>query len=72
VAAVVDGAARLGRFVGGAEVLPFACAHLGTCGSGAGRVVGEESAGHDVCLLGEEATQLIQPDSTIDTGRWLG
>lgn len=72
VTAVVNGATGLGRFVGGAEVLPFACAHLGTCGSGTGRIIGEETAGHHVCFLSEEATQLVQPDSSVDTRRWLG
>ena len=29
---IVDCAARFGRFVHGAEILPLRCAHLGTCG----------------------------------------
>lgn len=72
VAAVVDSATRLGWIVHGAEVLPFRGAHLGACLGGAGRIVGEEGDEDGVGVLGQEATQLVEPERALDSRRRLG
>ena len=65
VAAVVDGAAGLGRVVHGAEVLPLRGAHLRAVFCGARRVVREEAHYQAVGLLHEEATELVEPERTV-------
>ena len=72
MAAVVDSAAGLWWVVCGAEVLPFAGTHFGTCEGGAGRVVGEETRREGVGFLGQEAAEFVEPDAAVDAGRWLG
>ena len=69
VAAVVDGAAALGRVVHGAEELPLGGAHLGAGGGAAGRGVEEEADDEAVALLDEEAAELVQPEGTVGGGR---
>lgn len=62
MAAVVDGGAAFRRVVHGAEVLPFAGAHLGAGLRGARRAVGEQADDDGVGLLDEEASEFVQPD----------
>lgn len=70
--AIVDRAARLGRVVHGAEVLPFRGAHLGTCGGGAGGIVGEEGDDDGVCFLDQEAAEFVEPEGFVDAIGGLG
>lgn len=58
--------------MGGAEVLPFAGAHLGTRLRRTWRFVSEETNRHQIRFLGEESTQLVQPNAAINTRRRLG
>jgi len=60
---VIDRAARLRGFVRGAEVLPFARAHLGTCLRGA--MVVEERDDKDVEVTGEAPGQLVAPERVL-------
>ena len=55
----------------GAEVLPFAGAHLRAGLRGAGRGVGEEGDDDGVGLLDEEAAELVEPD-VFAGPRWWG
>lgn len=72
MAAVINCSAGFRRVVDGAEVLPFAGAHFGARGRGAGRVVGEEGDDDGVCFLNEEAAEFVEPDVAGGVGRWGG
>lgn len=63
--AVVNRGAGLRGIVHGAEVLPFASAHLwtGRCGARFGGVT-EQTDNDSICLLNEEAAELVEPDVT--------
>ena len=65
MAAVVDGATRLGRVVHGAEVLPLRGAHFRACDGRARRCVGKQCDNDGVDLLREESTQLVQPQRLV-------
>lgn len=69
MAAVVDGAARLGLVVYGTEKLPLRGAHLGTGRSAAGRGVKKKADDEAVALRYEEAAQLIEPQRAVDARR---
>lgn len=59
--AVVNGTARFGGLVDGAEILPLARSHLGTGLAGAGRIVIHQKDGDNIGLLGQESTEFIEP-----------
>jgi hypothetical protein len=72
MATVVDSAARLGRLVHCAEILPFGCAHFRTGDRGAWRTIGEQGYYERVHFLREEATQFIEPQHLVDILGRLG
>jgi len=65
VAAVVDGAAGLGRIVNRAEVLPFGGSHFGTGSRRARRTVRKQGDYDSIYFLREEAAQLIEPQGLV-------
>lgn len=56
---VIDGAAGFRRVMNGAEVLPFAGAHLGTGRGRTGWVIVEKGEDEMIDFLGSQPTQLI-------------
>lgn len=69
--AVVDRCAALRRIMHGAEILPFACAHLGARLRGTCWTVGEQCDYDYVRFLNEEARELVQPDLLCSVRRWV-
>ena len=65
MAAVVDRAAGLRWVVDGAEILPFACAHLGAGRGAAGRVVCEKGDEQAVGLGHEKSAELVEPEALV-------
>ena len=72
MAAIVDSAAGLWWVVHRTEILPLRGAHFRAVGRGAGRVVAKEADDQEVCLLYEEAAELVEPESAVDAIRWRG